>query len=109
MLAMAKRESVESWRTPGPRYSTDRSMATVLRPSRPSVRKIASLPAMPKGSVPVYSTAIASGTWIHELPSTIATTMSAPPSPMENAPRPPCEEVWLSAPSTTSPGRTRSR
>ena len=42
-------------------------------------------------------------------PRTIATTMSAPPRPMENAPRPPCELEWESAPRTTSPGRTRSR
>ena len=106
---MAKRESVESCRTPSPRYSTDRSIATVLRPSSPSVRRMTSLPAIPKGSFPLYSTAIASGTWIQDEPRTIATTMSAPPSPMATAPSPPWLEVCESAPSTTSPGRTRSR
>ena len=109
MLAMAKRESVESCRTPSPRYSTDRSMATVLRPSSARVRRITSLPPNPNGSCPLYSTLIASGTSIQDVPSTMATTMSAPPSPMETAPRPPCDEVCESAPSTTSLGRTRSR
>ena len=109
MLAMAKRESVESCFTPGPRYSTVRSIATVLRPNKARVLRITSLPPKPNGRTPLYSTEIASGTSIHEVPSTIATTISAPPSPIENAPRPPCEEVCESAPSTTSLGRTRSR
>ena len=34
---------------------------------------------------------IASGTSSHDWPSTMAAVMSAPPRPMENAPRPPCE------------------
>ena len=106
---MVKRMSGVKARTASPTYSTDRSMAVVLRPSWPSVLRMTSLPVKPKGIWPRYSTAMASGTWIHDSPRTMATVMSAPPRPMAKAPMPPWLEVWLSAPSTTSPGCTRSR
>ena len=109
MLAMVKRVSVEKAATPAPRYSTVRSMAAVLRPSTRSVSRMMSLPAMPNPGTPRYSTAMASGTSIHDCPSTMAAVTSAPPSPIAKAPRPPCDDVWESAPRTTSPGRTRSR
>jgi hypothetical protein len=52
MLAIVKRMSVVKWRTASPTYSTERSMATVLRPSVPRVLRMTSLPPNPKGSAP---------------------------------------------------------
>ena len=84
-------------------------MATVLRPRAPRVLRMTSLPVSPKGTAPVYSTAMAWGTSIQLSPRTVATRMSAPPSPMAKAPMPPWLLVWESAPSTTWPGWIRSR
>jgi hypothetical protein len=50
-----------------------------------------------------------SGTLNHVCPVTSGTATSAAPRPQANAPMPPAEHVWLSAPTTICPGCARCR
>ena len=90
----------------GPTNSTARYAA----PSEPTARttsRATSLAPTPVGITPARTTLMLSGTRSHTFPVRKAPARSADPIPVAKAPTAPQVTVWLSAPTTRSPGLTR--
>ena len=105
MLQMHSRSSIVRDATPGPVNSMLRYSAPST-PICPMMVRITSLPLHVFGSSPVSSKRIAEGTLNQAVPVAMPAAMSVLPTPVENAPRAPYVQVWLSAPMMQSPAVT---
>ena len=71
----------------------------------PMTARIRSFAIRYGGSLPWKTNRIVGGTLSHSLPVPMTKPASVLPMPVANSPNAPAVQVWLSVPSSTSPGR----
>ena len=109
ILVIVARSGTDRVATPGPPYSNSFPTPPFTETRWSSVR-IMSLAVTHGESVPSNSTRTTSGEVRRKGCPAMAMATSRPPAPIASIPRPPPVDVWLSEPSSVSPGTpNRSR
>ena len=109
MLVSVARSSIDSATTPGPANSSTLPMALPsLMNGVAMMRRIRSLATTPLLGLPVTQKRTVSGTETRMSLVYQVLAMSVEPTPNANVPSAPAVHVWLSVPTTTSPGSAMS-